>query len=170
MAETSAESLPADSDIDLHIGAQRLELLRTPVSVLAVISAGGALGALTRWAIGAAVPAPAAGFPWGTFAINVSGCALIGVLMVLVTDVVTRQRLLRPFLGVGVLGGYTTFSTYIVDINRLVTEGAGGVALLYLAGTLIAAVTATSVAVAATRFAVRVVRRDVVRRDKEAIR
>jgi CrcB protein len=90
--------------------------------------------------------------------------------MVLVTDVVTRQRLLRPFLGVGVLGGYTTFSTYIVDINRLVTEGAGGVALLYLAGTLIAAVTATSIAVAAARFAVRVVRRDVVRRDKEAIR
>jgi CrcB protein len=160
MAETSAEPLATDSDIDLHLRAQRVELLRTPVSILAVISAGGALGALARWAVGTALPAPAAGFPWATFAVNVSGCVLIGVLMVLVTDVFTRQRLLRPFLGVGVLGGYTTFSTYIVDINRLITEGAGGIALLYLAGTLIAAVSAAYIAIAATRLAIRAVRRD----------
>jgi len=158
MAETSAENLPADSDVDLHIRAQRFEFLRAPRSILAAISAGGAIGAIIRWAIGTAFPAPATGFPWATFAINVSGCALIGLLMVLVTDVYTQQRLLRPFLGVGILGGYTTFSTYIVDIQRLVDEGAGSIGLLYLAATLIAALLATSGAIAATRLALRAYR------------
>jgi CrcB protein len=168
MAETSAEQLPADSDIDLHRRRQRIELLRAPGGVLAAISAGGAIGAIIRWSLGIAFPAPAAGFPWATFAINVSGCALIGVLMVVVTDVFTRQRLLRPFLGVGVLGGYTTFSTYIVDINRLITAGAAGVGLLYLAATLIAALPATSGALAATRLTVRAARRS--RTETEATR
>ena len=65
--------------------------------------------------------------------INVSGCALIGVLMVLVENVWTGRRLLRPFLGVGVLGGYTTFSTYVLDVNQAVGAGSPGIALLYLA-------------------------------------
>jgi CrcB protein len=155
VAETSAEKLPVDADIDLHVSAQRFEFVRARGSILAAIAAGGAI---VRWAIGVAFPAPAAGFPWATFVINVTGSALIGALMVFVTDVYTEQRLLRPFLGVGVLGGYTTFSTYIVDINRLITEGTGGTALIYLAVTLIAALAATSTAIAATRLGLRAVR------------
>jgi CrcB protein len=154
VAETSAERLPSDSDIDLHGRAQRFELLRAPGGVLAAISVGGAFGAVSRWVLGVAFPVSTSGFPWATFFINVSGCALIGVLMVLVAEVFTRQRLIRPFLGIGVLGGYTTFSTYIVDINRLITEGAGVTGLLYLAVTLIAALLATSAAITTTRLAV----------------
>lgn len=158
VAETSAERLPADADIDLHVRAQRFEFARAPGSVLAAISAGGAIGAIIRWSLGIAFPAPAAGFPWATFAINATGSTLIGVLMVFITDVYTRQRLIRPFLGVGVLGGYTTFSTYIVDINRLISNGAGGTGLLYLAGTLLAALTGTAAAIAVTRLAIRSLR------------
>jgi CrcB protein len=110
--------------------------------VLGAISAGGVLGALARYGVATAWPHPASGFPWSTFVINVTGCLLIGILMVIVTDVLPRRRLLRPFLGVGVLGGYTTFSTYIVDIHRAASAGAPGVALAYLAATLIAAVLA----------------------------
>jgi CrcB protein len=99
-----------------------------------------------------AVPPSRIGFPWATFGINVLGCLLIGVLMVLVTDVWTRQRLLRPFLGVGVLGGFTTFSTYVVDIQRLVDAGAAATALSYLAATVIAALIATYVGMAVTRL------------------
>ncbi|GAA2626257.1 fluoride efflux transporter FluC [Paractinoplanes durhamensis] len=124
-----------DPDVDLHVPAQRREL---DLAVLAAISAGGVLGALARYGVAAAWPHPAGGFPWSTLLINVSGCFLIGVLMVIVTRVTPQQRLLRPFAGVGVLGGYTTFSTYIVDIYRTTPWAA----LAYLGITLVGAMTA----------------------------
>jgi CrcB protein len=144
--------LPRDSDVDLHDARQRREL---HPDVLIAIAVGGALGACARYGIGLAFPAGPTGFPWATLWVNVTGCFLIGILMVLVTDVWTSQRLIRPFLGVGVLGGYTTFSTYVVDIQRLVNNGAAGVALLYLAGTLFAAVLATAAGIGLTRRVVR---------------
>jgi CrcB protein len=127
--------------------------------VLAVISAGGALGALARWALAVALPAGHSGFPWATFLTNVSGCLLIGVLMVLVTEVWIGRRLLRPFLGVGVLGGYTTFSTYAVDVTRLVSAGSARTALAYLAGTVIAALGAVYAGTVTARWAIRRPRR-----------
>jgi fluoride exporter len=95
------------------------------------------------------------GFPWATFAANVSGCLLIGVLMVLVTEVWAGRWLLRPFLGVGVLGGYTTFSTYSVDVVRLVDAGVPAVALAYLAGTVLAALAAVYAGTVVARWVVR---------------
>ncbi|MDX3109739.1 fluoride efflux transporter CrcB [Nonomuraea angiospora] len=130
---------PIDPDVDLHIPAQRAEL-HWPV--LAAIAAGGALGALARFGLQAALPAGPADFPWATFLINVSGCLLIGVLMVVITEVRPAHRLVRPFLGVGVLGGFTTFSTYAVDIQRAVEAGAPLTGLVYLAATLVAALAA----------------------------
>ena len=119
------------------------------------IAVGGAGGASARYAVALLLPAAPTGFPWATFLINVSGCFLIGALMVLISRVWTRYRLVRPFFGVGVLGGFTTFSTYVVDIQRLVTAGVSGVALLYLAGTLVAAVIATYAGITLTTRAVR---------------
>ena len=78
------------------------------------------LGAEARYGIDRLIPPPATGFPWATLLINVSGCLLIGVLMVLLVEVWSPHRYARPFLGVGVLGGYTTFSTFAVDAVRLV--------------------------------------------------
>ena len=123
----------------------------TDTLVLAVIAAGGAIGAVARYLIGLAWPTPIGAFPASTLAINVLGCALIGILMVLITDVWSRQRLLRPFLGTGVLGGFTTFSTYAVDIQRLVAGAHLGTALLYLAVTPIGALLAVWAAATATR-------------------
>jgi fluoride exporter len=133
---------PMDSDVDLHVPAEKAEVRPSPIPVLAAISAGGALGALARDGVGAAWPHPASGFAWSTFLINVTGCLLIGVLMVIVTEVVPHRRLVRPFLGVGVLGGYTTFSTYVVDIHKAAAAGAPWIALAYLAATLVSAVLA----------------------------
>src|SRR5919112_1175643 len=130
---------PTDSDVDLRGQRQRWELRRAPWAVLAAVSAGGVIGACARHALNLAWPHPPGRFPWATFVINVSGCLLIGVLMVLITEVWSAHRLLRPFLGVGVLGGYTTFSAYAGDVQRLVAAGAAGTALLYLAGTVLAA-------------------------------
>ena len=118
--------------------------------VLAVISLGGVIGALSRYGLGLAFPTPH-GFPWTTFSINVLGCVLIGVLMVFVSDVWSGRPLVRPFLGTGVLGGFTTFSTYAVDTVRLTNAGSAGIAMSYLVGTFIAAILAVYVGNLAAR-------------------
>lgn len=141
---------PVDPDVDLRVPADRGELRPSPVPVLAAISAGGMLGSAARYGLGVAWPHPPAGFPWATLVINTSGCLLIGVLMVVVTQVATGRRLLRPFLGVGVLGGYTTFSTYVVDIQHAAAVGRAGLGLLYLAATLVTAMLAVWAGAAAT--------------------
>ena len=108
---------------------------------LVAVSAGGGLGALARYGIGLAVPPGP--FPWATFGINVTGCLLIGALIVAVTEVRGAHPLLRPLLGTGLLGGYTTFSTYAVDVHMLAGVGQVVAAAGYLVGTLVAALTAT---------------------------
>ncbi|MFG3009717.1 fluoride efflux transporter FluC [Streptomyces cinerochromogenes] len=124
---------------------------RAQAPVVAVVAAGGALGAVARYALTLAWPTPPGGFPWATFWTNVSGCAAMGVLTVLVTEVWAAHRLLRPFLGTGALGGFTTFSTYAVDIRGLVDAGRPGLGLAYLAATLLAALAAVWLASAAAR-------------------
>lgn len=120
-------------------------------SVLTAISFGGVLGALARYGLGEAFPH----WPWTTLVINATGCLLIGVLMVLVAEVWPARRLLRPFLGTGFLGGYTTFSTYVVDVQRLVSTGRAGVAVAYLAGTLLSALLAVYLGTVITRWLLR---------------
>jgi CrcB protein len=124
-------------------------------AVLVAVSAGGALGALARYGIGLAAPTPAGGFPWATFAINVAGCAAIGALLVLTTEVWTPHRLARPFLAVGVLGGFTTFSTYALEARGLLVGGSVGLAVAYLLGTLLAALVAVQCGVAGVRWSAR---------------
>ncbi|MDH2425983.1 CrcB family protein [Sphaerisporangium sp. TRM90804] len=128
---------------------------RVPWATLAAVSAGGALGALARHGITAAFPAPPGAFAWATFAVNVSGCLLIGALMAAVTDVWRAPPLARPFLGVGVLGGYTTFSAYVADVQRALSAGRPGTALAYLAATLVTALAAVWAGDAITRAAAR---------------
>ncbi|RSS82462.1 CrcB family protein [Streptomyces sp. WAC06614] len=143
-----------DPDVDLHVPAQAAE---PQGPVLAAIAAGGALGAGARYGLALLWPAGADAFPWATFWTNVSGCALIGVLMVLVGEGGrTAHPLVRPFLGVGVLGGFTTFSTYAVDFARLLDGGRAGLALGYAGTTAAAALAAVWTAASLTRRAVAV--------------
>jgi CrcB protein len=97
-------------DVDLHAPGQRRELGEHPVAVLGSIAVGGVVGSLARYGLGVIFPRDPGEWPWATWGINTAGCLLIGVLMVLLSDMGTGHRLLRPFLGVGVLGGFTTFS------------------------------------------------------------
>jgi CrcB protein len=142
---------PIDADVDLKVEAQRRELVRHHGPVLTAIALGGGLGALARYGMALMVPTAPGGFPWATFFTNILGCLLIGVLMVLINEVWSAHRLVRPFLGVGVLGGFTTFSTYAVEIRGLLQPGTAGLAFAYLAGTLAGAMLAVFAGVAATK-------------------
>ncbi|MCG5458053.1 CrcB family protein [Micromonospora sp. PSH03] len=139
-----------DPDVDLRVPADRRELTARPATILAAIAAGGVLGALARAGLQHAVPHPPTGFPWATFTINTSGCLLIGVLMAVLGQLDGGPPLVRPFLGVGVLGGFTTFSTYAVDVQQAIVVGAPGTALAYLAATLLGALVAVALGDAGT--------------------
>ena len=141
---------PVDPDVDLR-RVRPARHRRDEATLLATIAVGGALGAAARFLAGRIWPTSGTAFPWTTWAVNLVGCALIGVLMVLVTDVWTGRRLLRPFVGTGVLGGFTTFSTYSVDIQRLTASGHLPTALAYLLATVVAALVAVWAAAGGTR-------------------
>lgn len=124
-----------DPDADVRVPTPQGERRTTPWPVLAAVSAGGVVGALARHGLQQALPLRPGGFGWVTFGINIFGCLLMGVLMVLITEVWTGNRLLRPFLGVGVLGGFTTFSTYVLEVQQAIGAGAWHTALLYATAT-----------------------------------
>ncbi|MFG2876339.1 CrcB family protein [Streptomyces sp. NPDC048337] len=141
-----------DPDVDLHVPAQAAE---PQGRVLAAVAAGGAVGASARYGISLLWPAGPGAFPWATFWINVAGCALIGVLMVLIGEGGrSAHPLVRPFAGTGVLGGFTTFSAYAVDFSRLLDEGEAPVALAYAGLTVVAALGAVWAAASVTRLVV----------------
>ncbi|WP_203454085.1 fluoride efflux transporter CrcB [Jiangella aurantiaca] len=119
--------------------------------VLAVIGAGGVLGSLARHGAASLQPAADGGWPWAILVVNVSGCLLIGVLMAVLLDLTAPHRLLRPFLGIGVLGGFTTFSTYAVDTQRLLAEARYAAAVTYVLVTPVLALLAVWFGTAATR-------------------
>lgn len=108
------------------------------LDVLGVIAVGGVVGSLARYGVATALPHHGTAFPWATFAVNVAGCLLIGALLWFVLEVWVTGRYARPFLAVGVLGGFTTFSTYAVETLGLLRDGAAGTAVAYAAGSLVA--------------------------------
>ena len=109
--------------------------------VYLAVALGGAFGAVLRWALGDAVP-DGAGFPWTTFAVNVSGSLVLAALPAF--DAVRRRRVLAAALGPGLLGGYTTLSAYSEQTRSLLAGGQTATALLYLLGTLAACLVAVA--------------------------
>ena len=111
-------------------------------AVTTAVAMGGAVGAVARYSVASAWPQATGGFPLTTLAVNLIGCLLIGVLMTLLRQALAANGLLRPFLGVGVLGGFTTFSTYAAESLALFQDEAALTALAYLAATLVGALVA----------------------------
>jgi fluoride exporter len=103
-----------------------------------VVLAGAGLGGLTRYALSTWIMARSGGrFPLGTFIINISGSFLIGLLMTLLTERLQPHPNWRLFLVVGVLGGYTTFSSLEYEALQAVRDGARWMGLLYVGGSVI---------------------------------
>ena len=101
---------------------------------------GGALGALARWGVATAVPGSPGGWPWATLAVNLSGCLLIGVLLAVALARYPTSTWVRPFLAVGALGGYTTYSSFALDVVRLTEGGAWLTAGGYVATSVVGGV------------------------------
>lgn len=123
--------------------------------VLAVIALGGALGSTARYAVGLLLPHAPDRIPWSTVTANLTGAFLLGVLMVFVNDVWSPNRYLRPLLGVGVLGGYTTFSTYMLDTRALAAADELGALGVYVLVTLVGGLLAVWLGAAVARVLTR---------------
>jgi CrcB protein len=122
---------------------------------VAAVALGGALGSVIRYLVQiAAVQRFGPGFPAGTFAINVLGSFLIGVVIELAqTRALGMTTELRTFLAVGVLGGFTTFSSFSFEALTLIRDGAPGLATAYALGSVALGVGAALAGVALARAA-----------------
>jgi CrcB protein len=120
------------------------------IYVLAAL--GGALGALARWAVAAGLPSSPGGWPWSTLLVNLTGCFLLGALFAVLAARFPTAAWPRPFLAVGVLGGFTTYSTFAVDVVGLVEDGAPWVAAGYVLVSVAGGVLAVAAGAVAARF------------------
>ncbi len=117
-------------------------IVRDRWDVLAVIAAGGGLGSALRWLVATAGPNAPDEVPWATWVVNVTGALVLGALVTVLAELWPPRRYLRPFWGVGVLGGYTTFSTYALEIHLLAQAGRPVLAGAYALGTLLTGIPA----------------------------
>ena len=117
-----------------------------------LLFAGGGLGAVLRFALALWVDErlPVA-FPWGTFSVNVVGCFAIGVIATLADEGELLRPATRLFLITGLLGGFTTFSTFGMETWQLVQDRAAALAILNAVGSLAAGLAAVVAGVVATR-------------------
>ncbi len=122
-------------------------------SILAV-AIGGALGSVLRYTVGfAVVQRLGPGFPWGTLFINVTGSFVIGVVAEFsLTRAFGVNPLLRMLLMTGLVGGYTTFSTFSLEAVYLINERAPYLTVAYVAGSVILGIAATYAGIFAIRF------------------
>ena len=100
------------------------------IDVISAIGVGGAIGTLARYGIAVAFPVAARQIPWSTLGINLSGSFLLGIILFVVVKR-SANRFARPFVVIGVLGGFTTFSTFAVEIVQLM-RARPWIALIYL--------------------------------------
>jgi fluoride exporter len=119
--------------------------------VLVVVALGGALGASLRWSLNELIGPAAGGFPWATLVENVSGSLVLGLVVVVLRARWPHRHLVGPFLGAGVLGGYTTFSTFSADARLLLAAGDVALALAYVGVTLAAGIAAVRLGAALGR-------------------
>jgi len=115
---------------------------------------GGGLGAVLRYELGGLVQRSTGGFfPWGTLVVNASGCLAIGLLATLLEERSSLGPTWRLFLLVGVLGGYTTFSTFGLETWRLIESGDWLRAAGNAGGSVAIGLVAVATGVAVGRFA-----------------
>ena len=120
----------------------RMQLFAAPTPVggrllpiaVALVAAGGAIGAAVRWLVATLMEAEPATWPWSTLCVNVVGCVMIGVA----ARYIERGSQQWDFIVTGLLGGFTTMSSFAVELNDLVDAGRSGLAFGYGITTVVA--------------------------------
>jgi CrcB protein len=111
--------------------------------VILTVAAGGALGSVGRYLVAGAVqPAWWTGFPFGIFVVNVSGGLAMGLITALAALKLNLTPEMRAFLTTGILGGYTTFSTFSLDSAMLMERGAYAQTAAYVIGSVVLSILA----------------------------
>lgn len=149
-AEAVAEAELAHAPDDLPAGPAPLRWER--LAPFAAISAGGLLGANARYEIGRRITDWAGGgFPWGTLLINLAGSFVLGLYLTVITERCHGRATTRLFFATGFLGAFTTFSTFSYETVDLVRDGKLGLALSYVAASLVLGLAAAIAGTTAAR-------------------
>ena len=110
---------------------------------IALVATGGAIGSVFRYLVGVwSMRLEGPNFPWGTLAVNIVGSFLIGLLVELVARRLNASIEMRLFLVTGVLGGFTTFSSFSLDAVSLFERGALGLSAFYILASLVVSIAA----------------------------
>ena len=125
------------------------------MGMVLAIAAGGAIGSAARYGtmiwvarwLGAA-------FPYGTIAVNILGAFVMGVVIELLALVWSPGEAMRAFLTIGVLGGYTTFSTFTLDTWMMIERGEFGLVFLYVLSSVVLCLAALLAGLQVTRWVV----------------
>jgi CrcB protein len=139
--------LPIDPDLE----AATPRWPRIDPRIVLAVFVGGIFGGLARYGIGQAAAPASGGFPWDIFAINLAGGFGLAVLVVFVVEVLPPTKYVRPALGTGFLGAFTTFSSLVVASDHLTAHGHPGTAALYLAASLVGGLVAATAGMALGR-------------------
>jgi CrcB protein len=111
--------------------------------ILLAVAVGGGLGALLRYFVAGAIQSAAwPGYPWGIFVVNITGGLAMGLIVELSALKLQMTPEMRAFLTTGVLGGYTTFSTYSLDSVLLIERGQYANAAIYIVGSAVLSILA----------------------------
>ncbi len=116
---------------------------------LILVMLGGAAGSALRYLAGLALPAGHGGWPWGTFAVNILGGFAMGVLAAYILRTGEGAEPIRLLLGVGLLGGFTTFSAYSLELVQMVQRGNGLMATSYAMSSVLLGMIAVFIGMAA---------------------
>jgi CrcB protein len=143
--------LPPGSAGPAPPGRARLALPRPDGRTVAAIFVGGALGTLARAALEGAFPHAATAWPWPTFGVNVAAAFLLGYFVTRLQERLPLSSYRRPLLGTGICGGLSTFSTMELEIVKMLSAHAYGLAVGYAAASIAAGYAALHLATALVR-------------------
>ncbi|WP_288191594.1 fluoride efflux transporter CrcB [uncultured Phyllobacterium sp.] len=108
------------------------------MNAILLVASGGAIGSVARYLVGVLMTRIfGMGFPWGTLTVNVAGGLLMGLFIELLARRFNGSTELRLFVAVGIMGGFTTFSSFSLDVALLWNRGEALFTLIYVLGSVI---------------------------------
>jgi CrcB protein len=146
---------PSVADSGRFAPARRGSSRRPAWSLVGAVFVGGCIGGIARYGVTRLWPTSANGFPWATFVINISGAFVLALLLVLITDWLPPNRYMRPLLGTGFCGAWTTFSSVAVSTDQLVAHNHAVTGILYVIASLGVGLVAAAAGLATGRLIAR---------------